>query len=75
MTNSFLPSLPTLSDFFFQVWENGKLTKADRLQLRSYLLSDRLTEADYTLLNRLLHAVRRGWVSCTGDRRDGRGSC
>lgn len=65
--NTWFPSLPSLSDFFFQVWKNGKLTLADRLQLRTFLLSDRLSEADYALIDRLLHAIRRGWVSWTTD--------
>lgn len=71
MNSTFLPSIPSLSDFFFQVWESGKLTRADRVQLRSFILSDRLTEADCALLDRLFHAIRRGWVSWTQERADG----
>ncbi|MBO9998400.1 MAG: hypothetical protein J7641_05230 [Cyanobacteria bacterium SID2] len=67
MTTSFLPSLPALSDLFYRVWQAGTLTQNDRYQLQTFLLSEHLTESDYVLIDRLLHAVRRGWVVWTTD--------
>ncbi|MDC0833719.1 hypothetical protein CKA32_002789 [Geitlerinema sp. FC II] len=68
MSSSFLPSRPALSDFFFEVWQSGTLTQTHRYQLKEFLLYEDLNEADYALLDRLLHAIKRGWVSWTGDR-------
>ena len=61
MTQTLLPQL-TIAELVFQVYHSGLLTRTHRKQLRTVLLSDCLTEEDQTAINRLLHAVRRGWL-------------
>ncbi|MEG3938016.1 MULTISPECIES: hypothetical protein [unclassified Microcoleus] len=52
----------SIAELVFQVYHSGLLTPTHRLQLQTALLNDRLTEEDQTAINRLLHAVRRGWL-------------
>ncbi len=61
MTQTLLPQF-TIAELVFQVYHSGLLTQAHRKQLRTVLLNDCLTEEDQTAINRLLHAVRRGWL-------------
>ncbi|HIK26937.1 MAG: hypothetical protein N3E45_09675 [Oscillatoriaceae bacterium SKW80] len=51
-----------LSELCFQVWKTGYLNKTHRQQIKAALLSDGLNEQDQRLINRLLYAVRRGWL-------------
>lgn len=51
-----------IAELFFGVWYNRRMTQAHRSELMSVLLTDALNESDYRLIDRLLHAVRRGWV-------------
>jgi hypothetical protein len=51
-----------ISEIFSRVWEAGELTPYDRYNLRSALLGMRLTEDDRAAIDRMLHAVRRGWL-------------
>ncbi len=53
---------PTIAEIFFQIWHYGQITRQHRLQLRSILLEMTLTEEELTAINRLIHAVRRGWL-------------
>ncbi|MEB3339797.1 hypothetical protein [Okeania sp.] len=50
-----------ITDLVFQVYRSGILTREQRKQLRSLFLHHSLSEEDTTAINRLLHAVRRGW--------------
>ncbi|MEG3977187.1 MULTISPECIES: hypothetical protein [unclassified Microcoleus] len=52
----------SIAELVFQVYHSGLLTPTHRRQLQTALLNDRLTEEDQTAINRLLHAVRRGWL-------------
>ncbi len=52
----------TLSELCFQVWKAGHLNKTHRQQIKAALLTDGLNEQDQRLINRLLYAVRRGWL-------------
>ncbi|MFM9268444.1 hypothetical protein [Tychonema sp. BBK16] len=61
MTQTLLPQF-TIAELVFQVYHSGLLTQTHRKQLREVLLNDCLTEEDQTAINRLLHAVRRGWL-------------
>jgi hypothetical protein len=53
----------TLTELCFQVWETGYLQKNHRQTLKSALLAEHLSPQDQRLINRLLYAVRRGWLS------------
>jgi hypothetical protein len=61
ITQTFLPQF-TIAELVFQVYHSGLLTPTHRQQLKTALLDDCLTEEDQTAINRLLHAVRRGWL-------------
>ncbi len=61
MTKTLLPQF-TIAELVFQVYHSGLLTRTHRQQIRRALLNDGLTEEDQTAINRLLHAVRRGWL-------------
>jgi hypothetical protein len=52
----------TISEIFCQIWRSGKITYLERWGLMSALLKDSLTEDEMDAINRLLHAVRRGWL-------------
>lgn len=52
----------TIAELVFQAYHSGLLTQTHRHQLRSAILEETLTEEDQTAINRLLHAVRRGWL-------------
>lgn len=51
-----------VSELFFQIWRSGKITRTDRYSLRAALLEESLSEEDKAAIDRLLHAVRRGWL-------------
>lgn len=61
MAQALLPQF-TIAELVFQVYHSGLLTRNHRQQLRNALLEQALTEEDQTAINRLLHAVRRGWL-------------
>jgi hypothetical protein len=52
----------TIAELVFQVYHSGLLTLNHRQQLKTAILESALTEEDQTAINRLLHAVRRGWL-------------
>lgn len=45
-----------------QIMVSGRMTIADRYQIRSALLNNSLSEADQVIVNRLLYGVRHGLV-------------
>ncbi|MBW4679312.1 MAG: hypothetical protein KME19_04250 [Microcoleus vaginatus WJT46-NPBG5] len=60
----FVSALPqfSLTEISFEVWETGTLKVCQREEIRALLLTDRISTQDYRLINRLLYAVRRGWL-------------
>lgn len=52
----------TVAELVFQVCRTGRINSNHRQLLRSFLLQDCLTEEDHTAIDRLLYAVRRGWL-------------
>lgn len=54
-----------LSELFFQIYWSGRLTQEHRQYLRAILLQERLSEEDHSSINRLIYAVRRGWLKLT----------
>ncbi|MGB3508544.1 MAG: hypothetical protein WBA93_04755 [Microcoleaceae cyanobacterium] len=51
-----------IAELVFQVYRSGILTQEHRKQLRNLFLYHNLTEEDTTAINRLFHAIRRGWL-------------
>lgn len=60
-TQAILPET-NLAEVVFQVYHSGALTRTHRQYLRNVLLMDYLSEEDQTAINRMLHAVKRGWL-------------
>lgn len=58
---AFPPSF-TIAELVFQVCRSGKVTRNHRQKLRSAILQDTLSEEDYSAIDRLLYAIRRGWL-------------
>ena len=52
----------TVAELVFQVCRTGRINYNHRQLLRSFLLQDNLSEEDHTAIDRLLYAVRRGWL-------------
>jgi hypothetical protein len=61
MMQSVFPQF-TIAELVFQVYHSGLLTLTHRQQLKTAILEQTLSEEDQTAINRLLHAVRRGWL-------------
>ncbi|MBO9999928.1 MAG: hypothetical protein J7641_13180 [Cyanobacteria bacterium SID2] len=51
-----------LSELIARVWHSGCLTVSERQVLKSVLLTSSLSDEDRAAIDRLLHAVRRGWI-------------
>lgn len=60
-TQTMLPET-SLAEMIFQVYHSGELTRNHRQYLKTVLLTGYLSEEEQTAINRLLHAVRRGWL-------------
>jgi hypothetical protein len=56
------PECP-IAELFCQVSQSGTLTRTNRHSLMSALLNYTLTEEDKSVIDRLVHATRRGWVT------------
>lgn len=50
-----------IPELFYQVTHSGNLTRTESYGLRA-LCESALSEDDRDAVNRLLHAIRRGWV-------------
>ncbi|MEM6501693.1 MAG: hypothetical protein AAF685_07630 [Cyanobacteria bacterium P01_C01_bin.89] len=48
---------------FLEAQELGKLSFQNRQKIQSELLYGSLTEQDYIAINRIVHAVRHGWLA------------
>lgn len=51
-----------LSKLFGKIWKQGGLTANDRQRLMFILLKTSLCEEELYTIDRILHAVRRGWL-------------
>lgn len=56
------PSATTLSELAAQVWNSGKISSQDRQFLRSLFTEHLPSEEEIAAVDRLLHAIRRGWI-------------
>jgi hypothetical protein len=52
-----------IAELFCQVSQSGTLTRTHRYNLMSALLNYTLSEEDKSVIDRLIHATRRGWVT------------
>ncbi|GAB4305975.1 MAG TPA: hypothetical protein IGS52_04250 [Oscillatoriaceae cyanobacterium M33_DOE_052] len=52
----------TISEIFYQIWHSGQITYHHRWGLMSALMQDSLNQEEREAIDRLLHAVRRGWL-------------
>lgn len=57
-----LKSDRAIAELFYQVTHSGNLTRTESHGLRT-LGQNALSQDDRDAVNRLLHAIRRGWVS------------
>ncbi|MBD2041233.1 hypothetical protein [Microcoleus sp. FACHB-672] len=51
-----------IAELYCSAWNTRSISSTSRQSLRSALLNDSLNEADYRIINRMLYAVRRGWL-------------
>lgn len=52
-----------IAELFFSVWQHHEMTETNRQRLKFVLLSYHdLNESDYRLIDRIFHAVKRGWI-------------
>ena len=61
LNQAFLPEV-IITELVFQVYRSGILTQVQRKQIKNLFLYHNLSEEDTTAINRLLHAIRRGWL-------------
>lgn len=62
MKPAILQSKTIVGDLFCRVWEARTLSRTDRFDLRSVLMRDYLNADERAAIDRLLYAVRRGWL-------------
>jgi len=53
----------TIESFIYEILASGKITRSERRQLRAAILNDSLSEAEHTVINRLLYGVKHGLVN------------
>lgn len=56
-----LPNL-TITELFSHIYSVGRITRQDRKFLQNALLEQSLSEEEISLIDRLVYAVRRGWL-------------
>jgi hypothetical protein len=52
----------TVTEIFSHIYSMGTITQRDRQFLQQALLEESLSEEEITLIDRLVYAVRRGWL-------------
>jgi hypothetical protein len=53
----------SLEDLYAQIWKTGYLTQSQQQQLKSMrYLDDCMTSGERETIDRLMHAIRRGWL-------------
>ncbi len=61
MQQALVQSMP-ISEIVSHIWCSGRITRNHRYGLMSALLEGWLTPEEYNAIDRLFHAVRRGWL-------------
>lgn len=62
MSDQALLNKSNVADIFGQAWSSGRLTYSARQQLQAAFLNGVLSEDECAAIDRLFHAVRRGWL-------------
>ncbi|GAB4301178.1 MAG: hypothetical protein Fur0025_41260 [Oscillatoriaceae cyanobacterium] len=57
-----LQPLPTVAEIFCHTWQDGQITRQDRESLMRAFLSESIKDDEYAAIDRMLHAVKRGWL-------------
>ncbi|MEB3826986.1 hypothetical protein [Phormidium sp. CCY1219] len=52
----------TVTEIFSHIYSMGTITQRDRQFLQQALLQESLSEEEITMIDRLVYAVRRGWL-------------
>ncbi len=52
----------SVDDLFAQIWQSGYVSLQARHVLRTLLLEEAYTQDEQATIDRLLYAVRRGWL-------------
>lgn len=52
----------SVDDLFAQIWQSGYVSLHARHVLRTLLLEEAYTQDEQATIDRLLYAVRRGWL-------------
>lgn len=52
----------TVTDIFSHIYSVGLITPRDRQFLKDALLGQTLSDEEITMIDRLVYAVRRGWL-------------
>jgi hypothetical protein len=53
----------TIESFIYEILASGRITRSERRHLRAAILNDSLSEAEHTVINRLLYGVKHGLVN------------
>jgi len=53
----------TISDIFADVWVSGAITRRERQELNWALQNGALSMESYLAIDRIVHAVKRGWLT------------
>ncbi len=56
-----------LADLFAEAVSTGRITVADRYGIMAALLDNTLSEEEYSMVDRLLYGIRRGWLQVVND--------
>lgn len=62
MDTQALLSNPSIAEIFSKTWYEGKIMPCDREGLMWALLDGEVQEEEYAAIDRMLYAVRRGWL-------------
>ncbi len=62
MPTQFKFSQNSVDDLFAQIWQSGYVSLHARHVLRTLLLEEDYTQDEQATIDRLLYAVRRGWL-------------
>ncbi len=56
------PPKATFEEMFARVWKVGTITRHERTRLAALLLQESISLEERASIDRLLHAIRRGWL-------------
>ena len=57
------PTDSSIATIFSEVWTSGTLTEPERRAIHHALLSETLSADAHMAITRLIHAIKRGWLT------------